>query len=172
MKLFKSLFFTLALTLFGIASIHAQRIAVVDINDVLESMDDYQIAQGELDRIAAQWRQEIAQEYDKIKSAYNKYQAEQVLLSEEARKQREDGIMEMEHQVREIQKDKFGAEGALFKKRQDLIRPIQERVYGTIESYADDRGYDFIFDKGGQGGLIFSSDEYDKTDDIKRRLKS
>jgi outer membrane protein len=159
-----------ALALAGIFSIHAQRIAVVDVNDVLAEMPAYQEAQGQLDKLAAQWRQEIAQEYDKIKSMYNKYQAEQVLLSEDARMQREEEIMEKEKIVREIQKEKFGPEGSLFKRRQELVQPIQDKVYGAIESYAGDRGYDFIFDKGGSAGLLFATDEYDKTDDIKKRL--
>ena len=152
------------------ASVSAQRIAIVDIQAVLSSMPEYQTAQQELDRIAAQWRQEIAKEYDKIRAAYNKYQAEQVLLSDQAKQERQNEIMELETQVRDMQKSRFGAEGDLFQKRQDLVRPIQEQVYGAIEEYADDRGYDFIFDKGGATGLIFSSDEYDKTDDIKRKV--
>jgi outer membrane protein len=170
MQRVRTLFFVLVLAFTATAATHAQRIAIVDINAVLEGMDDYETAQSELDRIASEWRQEIAQEYDKIKALYNKYQTEQVLLSDEARTEREDEIMEMETQVRELQKNRFGPEGALFKKRQDLIRPIQEEVYGAIEDYANDRGYDFIFDKGGSGGLIFSNPEYDKTDDIKRKV--
>ncbi len=152
------------------ATLSAQRIAVVEIDAILESMDEYQRAQQELDRIAAQWRQEIDQEYDKIKTMYNKYQAEQVLLSDDARRQKEDEIMTAEQEVRQMQRDRFGPEGSLFQRRQDLVRPVQDRVYKAIESYAQDRGYDFIFDKGGASGLLFSSPEYDKTGDIIRKL--
>lgn len=164
----KITFLFLMLTLGTITSVSAQRIAIVDITRVLQEMPDYQTAQVELDKIAAEWRQQIALEYDQIKAMYNKYQAEQVLLSEDARKKKEDEIMEREKLVRDLQKDKFGPEGALFRKRQDLVQPIQERVYGAIATYADDRGFDFIFDKGGSSGLIFSNQEYDKTDDIIR----
>ncbi len=153
-------------------TVNAQRIAIVDITRVLEEMPDYQTAQQELDQIAATWRQEIAQEYDQIKALYNKYQAEQVLMTEDARQQKENEIMEREKQVRDLQRDKFGPEGALFRKRQDLVQPIQERVYAAIKRYAEDRGFDFIFDKGGSGGLIFSNAEYDKTDDIIRVLSN
>jgi len=170
MKLMKNLVLMAFLGLFAIGTMHAQRVAVVDIQAVLESMDDYQNAQKELDRISAEWQQEIAQDYDKIKTMYNKYQAEQVLLSADARKAKEDEIMDAEQQVRQKQKDHFGPEGLLFQKRQDMVRPIQDRVYGAIEDYAEDRGYDFIFDKGGAGGLIYSNSEYDKTSDIIRRL--
>lgn len=158
----------LMLTLGTITTVKAQRIAIVDITKVLQEMPDYQAAQAELDKISAEWRQQIALEYDQIKAMYNKYQAEQVLLSEDARKKKEDEIMEREKQVRELQKEKFGPEGALFRKRQDLVQPIQERVYAAIATYADDRGFDFIFDKGGSSGLIFSNAEFDKTEDIVR----
>ncbi len=170
MKYYKNLVLIAILGLCTIGKVSAQRVAVVDIQAILESLDDYQKSQKELDRIAAEWRQEIAQEYDKIKTMYNKYQAEQVLLSAEARKAKEDEIMESEQLVRQMQKDRFGPDGSLFQKRQDMVRPIQDRVYGAIEDYADDRGYDFIFDKGGTGGLIYSNSEYDKTEDIIRRL--
>lgn len=150
---------------------HAQRIAYVDVNKILESIQEYQNAQQELDRLAAKWRQEIAQEYDVIKGMYNRYQSEQVLLSDDARQQREEEIVNKEKAVRDLQKSRFGPEGGLFKRRQELVRPIQDRVYGAIESYAKERGYDFIFDKSGAAGMIFSNPEYDKTGDILNRLK-
>jgi len=149
---------------------NAQRIAYVNVNEILESIDEYQAAQNELDRMANQWRQEIAQEYDKIKGMYNRYQAEQVLLSEETRRQREEEIMAKEKEVREMQKNRFGPEGELFKSRQDLVRPIQDRVYTAIQDYANERGYDFIFDKAGGAGIIFSNPEYDKTEDVIKKL--
>ena len=151
-------------------TISAQRIAIVDINEVLGSFVDYQNAEKELDKFASEWRQDIAQEYDKIKALYNKYQAEQVLLNEEQKKEREDEIMEAEKMVREMQKNRFGPEGDLFVKRQELVSPIQDKVFAAIEDYASDRGYDLIFDKGGAAGLLFVTDEYDKTADIKKRL--
>ena len=147
----------------------AQKFAYCDVDKILNTMPDYQKAQTDLDNIAAKWRQEIAQEYDKIKGMYNKYQAEQVLLSEETRKQREDEITQKETEVRELQKSKFGTEGALFLKRQELVKPLQEKVYNTIERYANDKGYEFIFDKG-TAGMIFSNPKYDITDDLIKEL--
>lgn len=153
-------------------SLQAQRIAYVDVNQILESIEEYNEAQDQLDKVAREWRQEIAQEYDKIKGLYNRYQAEQVLLSDEARRQKEDEIMAKEKEVRDLQKNRFGPEGALFKKRQELVRPIQDKVYAAIEEYAKDRNYDFIFDKSGSAGMIFTNPEYDKTQDILRSLSN
>ncbi|MGK0363919.1 MAG: outer membrane protein [Saprospiraceae bacterium] len=148
----------------------AQKIAIVDVQKVLSSMTEYQSAQDELDRVAAGWRQDIAKEYDKIKSMYNSYQAEQVLLSDDARRVKEDEIVAAEKAVRDLQKEKFGPEGALFQKRKELVQPIQEKVYTSIEDYAKERGYDFIFDKGSSAGLIFSKLDAEKTDEIIKRV--
>lgn len=167
----KKFFLAIALSVASIFTLSAQRIAYVDVTRILESIDEYSEAQRELDQLAGRWREEIAKEYDQIKSMYNRYQAEQVLLSDEARRQKEDEILEKEKSVRELQKARFGPEGALFKRRQELVRPIQDRVFAAIEEYADDRGYDFIFDQSGAAGMIFANPQYDKTDDIINKLK-
>ena len=78
--------------------------------------------------------------------------------------------MNREKQVRDLQKARFGPEGELFKKRQQLVRPIQDRVYTAIESYANEQGYDFIFDKSGSAGIIFSRPDFDKTEEIMKRM--
>lgn len=165
---FVILFFSLSM---GFSySLTAQKMALVDINEILSSMPEYDAAQKELDRIAAEWRQEIAQEFDKVKSMYNKFQAEQVLLSADDKARKEEEIIKKEAEVRELQKAKFGPEGALFAKRQEMVAPIQDKVYAAIENFAADKGYDMIFDKGGATGLLFSTSEFDKTADLKKRL--
>lgn len=148
----------------------AQKIAIVDINDILSNMPEYKAAQTELDQISATWRQEIAVEFDKVKSMYNKFQAEQVLLSNDEKVKKEDEIVKKEAEVREMQKRKFGPEGELFTKRQEMVAPIQDKVFAAIESYAAEKGLDIIFDKSGSTGLLFSNPEYDKTGDLKKRL--
>ncbi len=152
------------------SQVHAQRIALVDIGKVLESMSDYQAAQKQLDQMAAKWRQEVDQEYDKIKSMYNKYQSEQVLMSDEMRAKREEEIMKAEKAARKMQRDYFGPEGLLFQKRKELVQPIQDRVYRAIDDYAQAKGLDIIFDMGGVG-VIYNTDKYDKTEDIINKLK-
>ena len=151
-------------------SAQAQRIAYVDVNQILTSIEEYEEAQAQLDKQAADWQQDIQKRYDVIKGKYNQYQAEQVLLSDDARKQKEDEIVRLEQEVRELQKQRFGPEGLLFERRRELVQPIQDQVYAAIEDYAKDRGFDFIFDKSGAAGIIFSNEEYDKTGDILKKL--
>jgi outer membrane protein len=169
--MFKKIVSTALLLITMTAFATAQKIAYVDVTAVLEAMPDYQKAQEQLDKIATQWRQDIAVEQDKIKGMYSKFQAEQVLLSEEMKKTREDEIMTKEKEVRDMQRNKFGPEGALFKKREELIKPIQDKVYTTIQQYAETKGYEFIFDKGSASGMLYADKKNDKTDDIKNILK-
>ena len=159
----------LFLTAFLAQSSFSQKMIVINVEYILDGMDSYKEAQKQLDDIAATWRQEIAEEHDKIKGLYNKYQAEQVLLSDDMKKEREDEIINKEKTVMDLQKQKFGPEGELFRKRQELIQPIQEKVFGIIEEYATQRGYDMVFDTNGT--LIYVDPEHDKTDEIARRLK-
>lgn len=164
---------TLSFVFFGFASMtsaDAQRIAIVDVNQIMSEMSSYQSAQAELDNIASQWRQEISQKMDEVKSLYNKYQAEQVLLTEEMKKEAEDKITTKEAEVRELQKKRFGPDGDLTVKTEQLIAPIQEEVASAIKEYADSRGYDVIFDKSSAAGILFSNEALDKTVDIKRKL--
>lgn len=160
----------LGLSLLFTVAASAQRIAVINVTEIMESIKEYQEAQEELDRLASKWRQDIAQEYDKIKGMYNRYQAEQVLLSDEARREREEEIMAMEKQVRDLQKSYFGPEGQLFQRRQELVRPIQDEVYAKIEEFAKDRGYDLVLDKSSASGIIFNNPDYDKTQEILQRF--
>jgi outer membrane protein len=149
----------------------AQRLAYVDVNAILESMPEYQKAQESLDKLATQWRQEIAKQQDEVKGMYSKYQAEQVLMSDDMKKKREEEIMNKEKEVREAQRIKFGPEGALFKKREELVKPIQDRVYNAITQFAEEKGFEFIFEKGSASGMLFADPKYDKTEDVKSMVK-
>lgn len=150
---------------------YAQRVAVVDINKILDSMDEYKDAQKKLDDQTAIWRQEINTEMDKVKGMYNKYQAELPLMNDETKVTRENEITAKEKAVRDKQREYFGEEGLLFKKQQDLIKPIQDKVYKAIDSYASERGYDIILDKSKASGILYINSTIDKTDDIMKKIK-
>ncbi len=150
---------------------HAQKVVVIDVDNILESMDDYRQAQQKLDDMAQVWNKEVESRYDAIKTMYNKYQADQVLLSDEKRKEREDAIIQAEKEARDFQREKFGPEGELFTRRQELINPIQDQVYAAIEKYATTRSIDIILDKNSATGILFVDEKYDKTDEIKKNIK-
>ena len=162
----KKFFLSAATMLFLTLSVSAQKVAVIDVSQVLASLPDYKKAQEDLDKVAQKWRGEIAQQQDGIKGMFNRYEAEKVLMSEDAKKKREDEIIVKEKEVREAQRVKFGPEGELFRKRQELVKPIQDKVYAAIEKFANEKGYDLVLDKGSSAGLIFVNATYDKTQSI------
>ena len=167
----KKIVLSAAAALFLTFSVSAQKIAIVDITQVLNSLPAYKQAQDDLEKITQKWRGEIATQQDQIKGMYSKYQAEQVLLSEDVRKKREEEIMAKEKDVREAQRIKFGPEGELFKKRQELVKPLQDKVYAAIEKFAADKGYDLILDKSSSAGIIFANSTYDKTTAVLELVK-
>lgn len=171
MKYISRLLLVAAIASVSFSQTKAQKVCYINLEKVLNTVEDYKNAQKEIDEIAQKWQQEIDREREKIKSLYNRYQAEQVLWSEETRQKKEEEIVDLEDKVREMYEKRFGPEGALFKKRQELIRPIQEKVYAVIETYAVERGYDFIYDVNTAAGLLYTNNRYDKTDDIIRRVR-
>jgi outer membrane protein len=164
--------FLLVCTLiFSICSIAtAQRYAVVDSKYILDKMPDYKAAQKQLDQISAQWQKEIDDKQVVLDKMYKDYEGEQVMLSDDLKKKREDELFNHEKEVRDLQRKRFGFEGDLFKKRQELIKPVQDKVYNAIQKIAVTRMYDFILDKSEGITVIFADPKLDKSDDVLKEL--
>jgi outer membrane protein len=149
---------------------HAQRYAVIDSKYILEKLGDYKESQIKLDQFSSQWQQEIEKKQAELDKMYKDYDAEQVMLSNELKKKREDELYNREKEVRDLQKKYFGFEGDLFKKRQELIKPIQDKVYVAIQKLAIERSYDFILDKSEGITVIFADPKLDKSDEVLKFL--
>lgn len=152
-------------------SAFAQRFAYVDTDYILNKIPEYVSAQKELDTLAVIWQKEIDAKYAEVKTMYNKYQAEEFLLTQEMKKSREDEIVHAEELANTLQRQRFGFEGDLFKKRQELIQPIQEKVYNAVQKIANTLGYDFILDKAAGGSMIlFSNPKFDLSEQVLKSL--
>ena len=149
----------------------AQRIAFVNTKYILDQMPEYETAQKELDRLSKQWQEEIDERHLQIGRMREAFNAEAILLTEEMKRSRLEEIDRKEREARDMQKKRFGPEGDLFKKRQELIQPIQDRVYNAIKEVAG-TSYVAVFDLSGTNGgnLLFASDKYDKSDSVLRKL--
>jgi outer membrane protein len=165
----KKLFIVPLLLLVSVMS-HAQRYAVIDSKYILEKLGDYKESQIKLDQFSSQWQQEIEKKQAALDKMYKDYDAEQVMLSADLKKKREDELYNREKEVRDLQKTHFGFEGDLFKKRQELIKPIQDRVYVAIQKLAIERSYDFILDKSEGITVIFADPKLDKSDEVLKFL--
>ena len=161
----------LAVSLLSISlTASAQRYAIVDTKYILEKMPEYKDAQKKLDQFSMQWQKEIDDKQGALDKMYKDYEAEQVMLSDDLKKKREDQLYVKEKSLRDLQKSRFGFEGELFKRRQELIKPVQDKVYNAVQKLAADRGYDFILDKSEGITVIFADPKLEKSDDVLRQL--
>lgn len=147
-------------------SVFAQKYAYVSTEYILENIPDYKSAQQQLDNLSIQWQKEIEDRYAIIDKLYKAYQAEQVLLTEEMKKRRQEEIALKEKDVKDLQKQRFGYEGDLFKKKQELVKPIQDKIYNAVKKMATEQSYAVIFDKSGDLIMLYTNPKYDKSDDI------
>ena len=148
----------------------AQRYAVIDSRYILEKLPEYKEAQKKLDQFSEGWQQEIDQKQAMMDKMYKDFEAEQVMLSEALKKKREDELYNKEKELRDLQKKHFGFEGDLFRKRQELIKPIQDKVYNAVQKLAVEKLYDFILDKSEGITVIFADPKLDRSEDVLRNL--
>ncbi len=160
----------LFLLLVAVAPAIAQRYAVVDTRYILSKIPDYKTAETKIQQVTEQWQKEIDEKQVALDKMYKNFDAEQFMLSEDLKKKREDELFNKEKEVRELQKKRFGYEGDLFKERQKLIKPIQDKVYNAIQKIAIARSYDFVLDKSEGITVIFADPKLDKSDDVLREL--
>ena len=164
----------LIIAFFGLLSIPviSQKYAFIDTKYILSQMPEYTTAQKEIDDMAEKWQKEIEQQYNEIEQKYKAYQAEEILLPEETKKTRQQEIIELEMKAKEMQKKRFGVEGDLFKKRKELIDPIQEKIYKAVKQLAKDNSYSFILDKSKNSNIIYAEPKYDKSDAVLRKINN
>lgn len=148
----------------------AQKFGYVDSKYILGHVQAYQDAQAELDKISADWQKEIEQKYESIEKMEKAYQAEKILLTEEMKKKREDEINEKRKEARELQKRRFGVEGDLFKKREELVKPIQDEIYTAIQDVASQGGLMVVFDKANESNILYSNPKHDISDKVLKKM--
>lgn len=150
---------------------HAQsRYAVINTKYILDKIPEYKEADKKLKVLGDQWQNEIDEKQMALDKMYKNYDAEQFMLSEDLKKKREDELFVKEKEVRDLQKKRFGYEGDLFKERQKLVKPIQDKVYNAVQKMATARSYDFILDKSEGITIIFADPKLDKSDDVLKEL--
>lgn len=155
----------LSVTLFSTGAM-AQKWCYVDTQYILDNIPEYKSAQQQLDQLSVSWQKEVETKYAFIDKLYKDFQAEQILLTDEMKRKRENEIVSKEKEAKEFQKSKFGYEGELFKKKQELVKPIQDKIYNAIKKMATEQSYAAIFDKSSDLIMLYANPKFDKSDDI------
>ncbi len=161
--------FLFVIMLFSINAF-SQKFGYVNTEYILSNIPNYEKAQQQIDLISVEWQKEIEAKFADIDRMYKEFQAEKVLLTEEMRIKREDEIIKKEKEAKELQKRYFGKDGDLFKKRQELVKPIQDEVFNAIKELAVEGNYAVIFDSSGGMNMLYTDPKYDKSDDVLKKL--
>ncbi len=164
-------FFLIALLAVALSSgSNAQKYAIIDTKYILSKMPEYVDADKKLQQISEQWQKEIDNLQAQLNEMYKNYDAEQYMLSDDLKKKREDELFNKEKQLRDLQKKRFGYEGDLFKERERIVKPIQDKVYNAVQKMAVAHGYDFVLDKSEGITIIFADPKLDRSNDVLQQL--
>ncbi|MFZ4521329.1 MAG: OmpH family outer membrane protein [Bacteroidales bacterium] len=155
-----------AFLVFTAMIVQAQKFAYVDTQYILDNIPEFAEAQSQLDDISAQWQKEIEAKFAEVDKMYKDYQTQAVLLPDDMKKKKEQEIVDKEKEVKNLQRNRFGKDGDLFKKRQELVKPIQEKIYNAIQELSANNNYAVVFDKGGSLTMMYANPKYDISDDV------
>ncbi|HXP48663.1 MAG TPA: OmpH family outer membrane protein [Bacteroidia bacterium] len=166
----KKLLFTLLLIAGSVFSVNAQKFAYIDSQYILSKIPEYKVAQDQLNQLSVGWQKEIEAKYSEIDQLYKAYKADEVLLTEEMKQKRQAEIEQKEQEVKDLQKQRFGVNGDLFKKRQELVKPLQDKIYNAVQALAERENLAVIFDKASDLTMLYTNVKYDKSDEILKDL--
>jgi outer membrane protein len=152
------------------SAMYAQKFFYIDTDYILNNIPAYKSAQDQLDKLSEGWQKEVEGLYAEIDKMYKTYQSEKVLLTEEMKKKREEEIMNKEKEAKDLQKKYFGQDGSLFKKREELIKPIQDEVYKAAKEMAIEGGYSIVFDTSAGAVVFYNDPKFDKSDAVLQKL--
>jgi len=167
MKKVSIIFTVLLLSVFAA---QAQKFGYIDSEYILKKIPAYTTAQDQLEKLSKQYQTEVESKYKVVQELYNKYQSEKVLLTEEMRQKRENEIITKEKEVKEFQSSHFSPEGTLAKKREELLKPVQDKVYNAIKEISTEGGYAIIFDIANNPNVAYNNPRYDLSDKVLEKM--
>ena len=153
-------------TVFTVFFLFSQKYAYVDTEYILDNIPEYIDAQNQLDELAEDYQREIEAEYEDIDRLLKAFQAEAVLMPEDVKERRQEELVALRLEAKELQNQRFGIDGDLFLKREELIKPIQEKIFNSIEEIATEKNYAFVFDKAGSLTILYVNPKFDISDDV------
>jgi outer membrane protein len=159
----------IALIAISISS-YSQKYAFVDTEYILENIPAYKAAQEQLDQLSKQYQKELETMQAGLEQMYNDFRAESVLLSDDMKRKREDVIVTKEKEYKSLQQKYFGMDGELFKKRQGLVKPIQDDIFNTVKELATEGNYAVIFDKSGSLTMLYTDPKFNLSDQVLDKL--
>lgn len=166
----KKIFILAVIAIAAAFGANAQKFALVDMDYVLRNVPAYEMANEQLNQVSQRWEKEVAELSKEAETMYKNYQADMVFLTDDQKKKREEAIVAKEKEVTDTRYKYFGPEGELYKKRQSLMKPIQEDVYNAVKAVAEEKGYQVVFDRASSQSIVFASPRIDVSNDVLAKL--
>lgn len=154
----------------GVAASYAQKFALVDMEYILGNVPAYEVANNQLEQLSQRWQKEVEGVQREAETMYKNYQSQMPFLTDEQKKKEEANIVAKEKEAAELRNKYFGPDGEMYKKRQTLMKPIQEEVYNAVKKVSEERGYMCIFDRASSADIIFASPRIDVSNDVLAKL--
>jgi len=165
----KMMVLALLLTL-GVIGAKAQKYALIDMEYILKNIPAYEMANEQLNSISKKWQTEVENLQQDAQNLYKTYQADLVFLSADMKTKREAEVVAKEQEAQDLKKKYFGTDGELFKKRQSLIRPIQDEIYNAVKDIAEKQGYALVIDRASAMSIIYATPKIDISNDVLTKL--
>ena len=162
----KKIFYIILLSLFFVNNTFSQKFAYIDSDYILNKIPEFKQAQDKLDALSAEWQKEIEKKFTDVENMYKSYQQEQILLTKPMKNKREEAIMRAEKEAKDLQRKYFAPQGELNLKRQELVKPIQDKIYDAVQQLASNNKYAVIFDSSSDLIMLYSNPNLDKSDKI------
>lgn len=158
------------LAMIVVATVNAQKFALVDMDYILKNIPAYERANEQLNQVSKKWQAEVDALTSEAQTLYKNYQSEAVFLSEEQKTKREEAVVAKEKEAAELKRKYFGPEGELYKKRESLMTPIQDEIYNAVKDISEQKGYSLILDRASDAGIIFASPKVDISNEVLTKL--
>lgn len=151
-------------------SANAQKFALIDMEYILKNIPAYEMANEQLKQVSEKWEKEVSAQAEKVEALYKEYQANSIFYTDDQKKAKEEAILEEDKKTQELKRNYFGPEGELFKKREALMKPIQDDIYNAVKSIADTKGYQMVMDRASAASVIFASPRIDISNEVLAKL--
>lgn len=166
----KKILLTVALCFGFVFAGSAQKFALIDMEYILKNVPQYEMANEQLNQLSQRWQKEVEAVSKEADSMYKQYLSDKVFLTEEQVKKREEEIVAKEQEATDLKYKYFGPEGELYKKRQTLMKPIQDDIYNAVKKLSEERGYQAIFDRASSANIIYASPRIDVSNEVLSKL--
>ncbi len=166
----KKIILSLFAVMMAIGMASAQKFALIDMDYILRNVPAYEMANEQLNQVSQRWEKEVNELSKEAETMYKNYQSDMVFLTDDQKKKREEEIVAKEKEATDLRYKYFGPEGELYKKRQSLMKPIQEDVYNAVKAVAEEKGYQTIFDRASSQSIVFASPRIDVSNEVLAKL--